>query len=171
LDNEIENNYYRNNFRLSKNFFYEKYYWFTVIKFAQTRKISLSELQRRNLIVKFCLENPNKSKSETVEHFKLLGFKIPPIYRAIKRFEKQEKSSRTKFITTLSKSSWQRWESTAKPKNQHLKQQNVNNLSSKLGWSSQGKKIHQTSHRYVRSKIFGRNRKKRSTATTFVPKM
>jgi hypothetical protein len=35
--------------------------------------------------------NPNKSKSETIEHFKLLGFKIPAIYRTIKRFEKQEK--------------------------------------------------------------------------------
>jgi hypothetical protein len=51
-------------------------------------KMSLSELQRRNLIVKFCPENPNKSKSETVRHFKLLRFKIPTIYR---RFEKQEK--------------------------------------------------------------------------------
>jgi hypothetical protein len=38
--------------------------------------MSLLELQRRNLIVKFCLETPNKSKSETDEHFKLLGFKI-----------------------------------------------------------------------------------------------
>jgi DeoR/GlpR family transcriptional regulator of sugar metabolism len=55
--------------------------------------MSLSELQRRNLIVKFCLENPNKSKS-TVEHFKLLGVKIPTIYRTIKRFEKQEKVER-----------------------------------------------------------------------------
>jgi hypothetical protein len=56
--------------------------------------MSLSELQRRNLIVKFGLQNPNKSKSETVEHFKLLGFKIPTIYRTIKRFEKQEKVER-----------------------------------------------------------------------------
>jgi hypothetical protein len=32
--------------------------------------MSLSELQRRNKIVKFCLKNPNKSKSETVAHFK-----------------------------------------------------------------------------------------------------
>jgi hypothetical protein len=55
--------------------------------------MSLSELQRRNLIV-ICLENPNKSKSETVEHFKLLGFKIPTIYRTIKRFEKEEKVER-----------------------------------------------------------------------------
>jgi hypothetical protein len=39
---------------------------------------------------KFCLENPNKSKSETVEHFKLRRFKIHTIYRTIKRFEKQE---------------------------------------------------------------------------------
>jgi transposase len=54
-------------------------------------KMSLSELQRRNLIVKFCLENPNKNKSETVEYFKLLEFKTPTIYRTIKRFEKQEK--------------------------------------------------------------------------------
>jgi hypothetical protein len=51
----------------------------------------LSELQRRNLILKFCLENPNKSKSETVGHFKLVGFKIPTINWTIKRFEKQEK--------------------------------------------------------------------------------
>jgi hypothetical protein len=56
--------------------------------------MSLSELQCRNLIVKFCLENPNKSKSETVEHFKLLGFKIPTFYRTIKRFAKQEKVER-----------------------------------------------------------------------------
>jgi hypothetical protein len=41
----------------------------------------LSELQRQNLIVKMFLQNPNKSKSETVEHFKLLGFKILTIYR------------------------------------------------------------------------------------------
>jgi hypothetical protein len=54
----------------------------------------LSELQRRNLIIKFCLENLNKSKSETVEHFKLLGCKTPTIYRTIKRFEKQEKLER-----------------------------------------------------------------------------
>jgi DNA-binding transcriptional regulator YhcF (GntR family) len=54
-------------------------------------KMSLSELQRRNLIVKFWLENPNKNKSETVEHFKLLEFKTPTINRTIKRFEKQEK--------------------------------------------------------------------------------
>jgi hypothetical protein len=53
--------------------------------------MSLSELQRRNLIVKFYLENPNKIKSETVEHFKLLGFKTPTIHRTIKRFEKQQK--------------------------------------------------------------------------------
>jgi hypothetical protein len=53
--------------------------------------MSFSESQRRNLIVKFCLENLNKSKSETVEHFKLLEFKIPTIYRTIKRFETQEK--------------------------------------------------------------------------------
>jgi hypothetical protein len=52
--------------------------------------MSHSELQHPNLIVKCCLENPNKSKSETVEHFKLLEFKIPTIYRRIKRFEKQE---------------------------------------------------------------------------------
>jgi hypothetical protein len=52
--------------------------------------MSLQELQRRNLVVKFCLENPNKSKSEAVKHFKLLRFKIPTIYRTIKRFEKQE---------------------------------------------------------------------------------
>jgi hypothetical protein len=56
--------------------------------------MSLSELQRRNLIVKFCVENPNKSKSKTVEHFKLLGFKIPTIYRRIKRFEYHEKVER-----------------------------------------------------------------------------
>jgi hypothetical protein len=57
-------------------------------------KMSLSELQRRNLLVKFCPENPNKSKSETVthfKHFKLLRFKIPTIYR---RFAKQEKVER-----------------------------------------------------------------------------
>jgi hypothetical protein len=30
----------------------------------------------------------------TVEHFKVLGFKIPTIYRTIKRFEKQEKVER-----------------------------------------------------------------------------
>jgi hypothetical protein len=42
---------------------------------------------------KFCLENPNKSKSENVYYFKLLlGFKIPTIYRT--RFEKQEKVER-----------------------------------------------------------------------------
>jgi hypothetical protein len=40
----------------------------------------MSESQRRKLIVEFCLENP---KCETVEHFKLLGFKIPTIYRTI----------------------------------------------------------------------------------------
>jgi hypothetical protein len=42
----------------------------------------------------FCLEDPNKSKTE---HFKLLGFKIPTIYRTIivqQRFEKQEKVER-----------------------------------------------------------------------------
>jgi hypothetical protein len=56
--------------------------------------MSLSELQRGNLIVKFCLENLNKSKSETVEHFKLVEFKIPTICRTNKRFEKQEKVER-----------------------------------------------------------------------------
>jgi hypothetical protein len=56
--------------------------------------MSLSELQRRNLIVKCCPENPNKSKSETVEHFKLLGFKISTIYHTITKFEKQEKVER-----------------------------------------------------------------------------
>jgi hypothetical protein len=56
--------------------------------------MSLSELQRRNLIFSFCLENPNKSKSETVGHFKLLGLKIPTIYRTIKRFGKQKKVER-----------------------------------------------------------------------------
>jgi hypothetical protein len=35
-----------------------------------------------------------KSKSETVEHFKLLEFKILIIYRRVKRFEKQEKVKR-----------------------------------------------------------------------------
>jgi hypothetical protein len=54
----------------------------------------VSEFQRRNLIVKFCLENPSKSKSETVEHFKVLEFKIHTINRTIKRFEKQEKVKR-----------------------------------------------------------------------------
>jgi DNA polymerase III alpha subunit (gram-positive type) len=43
-----------------------------------------------NLIVKFCLEHPNKSKSETLEYFKLLKFQKLTIYRKIKRFEKQE---------------------------------------------------------------------------------
>jgi hypothetical protein len=43
-----------------KNFFYEKYYDFTVINVSHDShvfliKMSLSELQRRNLIVKFCL--------------------------------------------------------------------------------------------------------------------
>jgi hypothetical protein len=52
-------------------------------------KMSLSELQRRNLIVNFCLQNSNESKSETFEHFKLLRFKT--IYRTIERFAKQEK--------------------------------------------------------------------------------
>jgi hypothetical protein len=56
--------------------------------------MSLLELQRQNLIVDFCLENPNKSKSKTVKDLKLLGFKIPTIYRKIKRFEKQEKVKR-----------------------------------------------------------------------------
>jgi DNA-binding MarR family transcriptional regulator len=56
--------------------------------------MSLSELQRRHLIVKFCLENPNKSQSETVEHLQRLGCKIPTIYRTIKRLEKQEKAKR-----------------------------------------------------------------------------
>jgi hypothetical protein len=40
--------------------------WFEAVK------MSLSELQRRNKIVKFCLQNPNKSKNETAEYFKLL---------------------------------------------------------------------------------------------------
>jgi hypothetical protein len=53
--------------------------------------MSLSELQRLNLIVRYYLETPNESQSETVEHFKLLAFKIPTIYRTIKRFENQEK--------------------------------------------------------------------------------
>jgi hypothetical protein len=56
--------------------------------------MSLSELQRKNLIVKFYLENPNKSKSEPVKHFILLGFKIPTIFRTVKRFEKQAKVER-----------------------------------------------------------------------------
>jgi hypothetical protein len=43
--------------------------------------------------LKFCLENPNESKNENVEHFKLLlGFKISTIYRT--RFEKLEKVER-----------------------------------------------------------------------------
>jgi hypothetical protein len=40
---------------------------------------------------------------------------------------------RSKFITTLSKSVWKRWKTTANPKNPHLKLQNDNNPSSKLG--------------------------------------
>jgi hypothetical protein len=56
--------------------------------------MSLSELQRRNLIVKFCLEKPNESKSETVEYYKLLEFKIPTIYRTIERFKNQENVER-----------------------------------------------------------------------------
>jgi hypothetical protein len=55
-------------------------------------KMSLSELKRRNLIVKVCLENPNKS--QTVEHFKLLGFKILTIYLTIRGFEEQKKVER-----------------------------------------------------------------------------
>jgi hypothetical protein len=54
--------------------------------------MSLSELRR--LIVKFCLGNPSKCKSETVEHFKLLGFKIATTYRTIKMCEKEEKVER-----------------------------------------------------------------------------
>jgi hypothetical protein len=50
----------------------------------------LSKLQRRNLCVNFCLENPNK----TFEHFKPLGYRKPTIYRTIKRFETQEKVER-----------------------------------------------------------------------------
>jgi hypothetical protein len=57
-------------------------------------KMSFSELQRRNLFVKTCLENPNKSKCETVEHFKLLIFKIPTNYRTINRFEEQDKEEK-----------------------------------------------------------------------------
>jgi arginine repressor len=56
--------------------------------------MSLSESQRQNLIVKLCPKNPNKSKSETVEHFKLLGFKILTTSRTIKMFEKLEKVER-----------------------------------------------------------------------------
>jgi hypothetical protein len=52
------------------------------------------QIQPRNFIVNFCLENPNLSKNETVELFKLLQFKILPIYRTIIRFEKQEKVKR-----------------------------------------------------------------------------
>jgi hypothetical protein len=52
------------------------------------------ELQRRNLSEKCCLENPNKRRNKNIEPFKLLGFKIPSIYRTIIRFEKQEKEER-----------------------------------------------------------------------------
>jgi hypothetical protein len=46
--------------------------------------MSLSELQRRNFLVKFCLENPNKTKSETVEHFKLLALQsLTFLYRSL----------------------------------------------------------------------------------------
>jgi hypothetical protein len=119
-----------------------------------------SELQHRNLIVTFCLEDSNDSRCWTVEYFKLLEYKKPTIYRTIKRLEKQENvdnmchfivqsscclketnrrsriviwGGRSKFITTL-KGIWQRRESTAKPKNPHLKPKHVNNPSSNLGW-------------------------------------
>jgi hypothetical protein len=55
--------------------------------------MTLSESQRRNLIVKFRLENLNKNRSETVEHFKL-ELQITNIFRAIERFEKHEKVER-----------------------------------------------------------------------------
>jgi AraC-like DNA-binding protein len=55
--------------------------------FNLNKKSSINKYQTK----KFCLENPNKSKSETLEHFKLLVIKIPTIYRTIKRFENQEK--------------------------------------------------------------------------------
>jgi hypothetical protein len=57
-------------------------------------KMSLSDIQRRNLMVKFCLENPNKRKSETVEYYKLLEYKKPTSYCTIKRFQKQENVER-----------------------------------------------------------------------------
>jgi hypothetical protein len=56
-------------------------------------KILLSKF-RQNSIVRLCLENPNKSKSETVEYFQLLGYQKPTIYRNIKRFEKLENLER-----------------------------------------------------------------------------
>jgi hypothetical protein len=57
----------------------------------------MSDLQRRNLVVKFCLKNPNKSKSETVEQCKLLKYKKPTIYGEIKRFDKQENMKKKLF--------------------------------------------------------------------------
>jgi predicted DNA-binding transcriptional regulator AlpA len=137
----------------------------TVINFAQTRS-SHTFLIRQNVSFRITASKFNckilprksiKSKSETVEHFKLLGFKISTIYRTIGRFKKQEKvekkigsgkyvlfhrlkfvlpwrnkqrvaaqnrivnwDERSKFIITLTKSIWQRWEATAMPKHLHL---------------------------------------------------
>jgi hypothetical protein len=52
----------------------------------------LSELQRQNLIVKFCLGNPNKTKGRLLStlNYCLLEYKNPTNYRKIKRLEKSE---------------------------------------------------------------------------------
>jgi hypothetical protein len=65
--------------------------------------MTLSELQCRNLIVKFCLQNPNKIKRETGEYFKLLGYKNSTIYRTNKRFAEDVNKieTETRFMSIL----------------------------------------------------------------------
>lgn len=49
--------------------------------------MSLSQLERRNLIVNFCKQNPTKAKNEIFQHFITMGFKKTTIYRILRVIE------------------------------------------------------------------------------------
>jgi hypothetical protein len=72
------------------------------MNFAQTRNshafLIRQKVAFRILIVKFCLETPNKSKSKTVEAFRLLGFKIPTINRTINKSLRSKKKWREELV-------------------------------------------------------------------------
>jgi hypothetical protein len=60
--------------------------------------MTLSELKRRNLLVKCCLENPNKSKSKTVEYYKLFWNTRNPLSHSIKRYALEENVEKNSFF-------------------------------------------------------------------------
>lgn len=49
--------------------------------------MSLSELERRKMIYKFCDDYPNQKKSEIFRHFSNFGFKRSFVYKTVKAYE------------------------------------------------------------------------------------